>query len=71
MNNIERIEGLESCESLRRLDLTLNFVGEITSVESLRQNEFLEELTLMGNPCAKLVRKFSLQTKIQFVHFQL
>ena len=32
MNAIERIEGLENCESLRKLDLTLNFVGEISSI---------------------------------------
>ena len=36
MNNIERIENLEGLESLEKLDLTLNFIGVITSVEKLR-----------------------------------
>jgi Leucine-rich repeat (LRR) protein len=36
MNNIERIENLEGLESLEKLDLTLNFIGELTTVESLR-----------------------------------
>ncbi len=36
MNNIERIENLEGLESLQKLDLTLNFIGELTSVEKLR-----------------------------------
>jgi len=38
MNNVERIENLECCESLQRLDLTLNFVGVLTDVEKLRLN---------------------------------
>ena len=37
MNAIEVIEGLENCESLRKLDLTLNFIGKITSIYSLRK----------------------------------
>lgn len=52
LNNIERVENLEGCESLKKLDLTVNFVGELTSVESLKGNIFLEELYLVGNPCA-------------------
>jgi len=36
LNNIELIENLEGCESLQKLDLTVNFVGELTSIESLR-----------------------------------
>ena len=32
------------CETLKKLDLTINFVGEITSVESLRDNYNLREL---------------------------
>jgi len=43
---------LHACESLKKLDLTVNFVGEISSIESLKNNEFLEELYLVGNPCA-------------------
>jgi len=44
LNNIEIIENLEGCESLRKLDLTLNFIGELTSVQKLRANIHLETL---------------------------
>ena len=44
LNNIERIENLEGCESLNKLDLTLNFIGEITSVQSLSNNIHLTTL---------------------------
>ena len=44
MNNIERIENLEGCEFLNKLDLTVNFVGELTSVDSLVENIHLKEL---------------------------
>lgn len=40
------------CESLQKLDLTVNFVGKLSSVESLKQNLHLRELYLVGNPCA-------------------
>ncbi|XP_069047048.1 dynein axonemal assembly factor 11 isoform X2 [Lepisosteus oculatus] len=53
LNNIERIENLEGCESLQKLDLTVNFVGELSSVETLRHNIHLQELFLVGNPCAE------------------
>ena len=49
MNAIEVIEGLENCESLRKLDLTLNFIGKISSIYSLRNNQHLEDLYLVGN----------------------
>jgi protein TilB len=53
LNNIRRVEGLERCESLRRLDLTLNFIqsAELRSVAALAHNEDLRELHLIGNPC--------------------
>ncbi|XP_069777742.1 dynein axonemal assembly factor 11 isoform X6 [Narcine bancroftii] len=51
LNNIERIENLDGCEFLKKLDLTVNFVGELTSVELLKVNVQLEELFLVGNPC--------------------
>lgn len=51
INNIEKIENLSACESLQKLDLTLNFIGDLTSVESLRDNIHLVELFLTGNPC--------------------
>ena len=44
LNNIERIENLEGCEFLNKLDLTVNFVGELTSVENLIENIHLKEL---------------------------
>ncbi|GIY33127.1 protein tilB homolog [Caerostris extrusa] len=39
------------CESLNKLDFTANFIGELTSIESLQDNYNLEELYLTGNPC--------------------
>jgi len=36
MNNIERIENVENLENLQKLDLTLNFIGEISTLEALR-----------------------------------
>ena len=44
LTNIERIENLEGCEFLNKLDLTVNFVGELTSVDSLVENIHLKEL---------------------------
>ena len=44
LNSIERVENLEGCESLTKLDLTLNFIAELTSVASLKHNEHLREL---------------------------
>lgn len=32
------------CESLQKLDLTVNFIGRLTSVENLSELEHLEEL---------------------------
>jgi protein TilB len=42
LNNITRIEGLEGCESLEKLDLTVNFVDDLLSLESLRDNYALK-----------------------------
>ncbi|KAF6203215.1 hypothetical protein GE061_003633 [Apolygus lucorum] len=50
-NNIEKVENLERCESLTKLDFTLNFIGELTSIESLKNNRLLKDLYLTGNPC--------------------
>ena len=47
LNNIERIENLEGCEFLKKLDLTVNFIGEITSIENLCENYHLRELYLI------------------------
>ncbi|XP_063236994.1 dynein axonemal assembly factor 11 isoform X2 [Bacillus rossius redtenbacheri] len=51
VNCVERIDGLHGCESLGKLDLTLNFVGVLSSVASLRFNPVLHCLYLTGNPC--------------------
>ena len=36
---------------MQKLDLTVNFVGDLLSIERLRENHHLEELYLTGNPC--------------------
>lgn len=51
INNIEKVENLEGCESLEKLDLTLNFIGDIESICSLKNNIHLRHLYLTGNPC--------------------
>lgn len=51
INNIEKIENLQGCESLEKLDLTLNFIGDLESVCSLKKNIHLKHLYLTGNPC--------------------
>ncbi|CAI2734232.1 unnamed protein product [Schistosoma spindalis] len=53
LNNIEKVENLEGCESLKKLDLTINFIGDLFSIESLGNVHFLEELYLTGNPCTE------------------
>ncbi|XP_065435624.1 dynein axonemal assembly factor 11 isoform X4 [Chrysemys picta bellii] len=53
LNNIERIENLEGCEELQKLDLTANFIGELSSIEILKHNIHLKELFLVGNPCTE------------------
>eukprot|EP01062_Namystynia_karyoxenos_P006026 TRINITY_DN12107_c1_g1_i1.p1 TRINITY_DN12107_c1_g1~~TRINITY_DN12107_c1_g1_i1.p1 ORF type:complete len:453 (+),score=209.07 TRINITY_DN12107_c1_g1_i1:79-1359(+) len=54
INNIKVIEGLEGCEKLSKLDLTLNFVEDITCVRRLRKNIHLKQLYLTGNPCTDI-----------------
>ncbi|KAK9845226.1 hypothetical protein WJX81_000521 [Elliptochloris bilobata] len=53
INNITRVENLQRCEALAKLDLTVNFVGlaGLLSVASLAANPALRELHLTGNPC--------------------
>ena len=55
INNITRIENLHRCESLEKLDLTMNFVDipALSSIASLQPLIFLRELHLLGNPCTK------------------
>lgn len=48
--NYEEIEKYQNfiigCEFLKKLDLTVNFIGELTSVENLTENYHLEDLYL-------------------------
>ncbi len=44
LNLVERIENLEGCESLRKLDFTLNFIADLTSVKTIRTLSHLEQL---------------------------
>lgn len=55
VNNLTKIQNLQRCESLQKLDLTVNFLDKagLLSVQSLQQNEHLSELYLLGNPCAE------------------
>ncbi|XP_045416981.1 dynein axonemal assembly factor 11 isoform X2 [Lemur catta] len=43
--------GKIGCERLTKLDLTVNFIGELSSIKTLQHNIHLKELFLMGNPC--------------------
>ena len=60
LNNIERIENLEGCESLNKLDLTVNFVGELTSIYSLKvsqtwllRQDCTSQSSQISKPCSK------------------
>ena len=55
INNITMIENLHRCESLAKLDLTMNFVDRpaLSSLACLQPLIFLRELHLLGNPCTK------------------
>ena len=53
LNNISKIEGLEHCEFLNKLDLTLNFIDldELeTSIDHLVPLTNLRDFYMMGNP---------------------
>ena len=39
-----KIENLKGCESLRKLDLTVNLIDDLLSVESLKDNYNLREM---------------------------
>ena len=60
LNNVERIENLEGCESLNKLDLTVNFVGELTSIYSLKvsqtwrlRQDCTSQTSQISKPCYK------------------
>ena len=54
VNSVSKIEGVKRCESLNKLDLTLNFIDVEDLKESLENLEWcpnFTELYLTGNPC--------------------
>jgi protein TilB len=54
VNNVSKIEGIRHCESLMKLDLTLNFIDVEDleeSVDNLAECEQMQDLYLTGNPC--------------------
>jgi protein TilB len=53
INNITKVQNLQRCESLQRLDLTINFIPKagLFSICSLAANYNLQDLFLTGNPC--------------------
>jgi protein TilB len=56
INNITCIENLHRCESLRKLELTLNFIPAKAlppSMTNLRECPDLKELYMEGNPCTR------------------
>ena len=53
LNNLTSINHLQGCESLQKLDLSVNFIAAdgLSSVTTLRHNTGLRDLHLLGNPC--------------------
>jgi len=54
VNSVAKLEGLRRCESLNKLDLTLNFIDVEDlqeSIEELEWCENLQEIYFIGNPC--------------------
>lgn len=54
LNNITIIENIEGCESLKKLDMTVNFVdvGDLyDSVKCLSKLPNIKEIYMTGNPC--------------------
>ena len=66
INKIRNLEGLECCEFLEKLDLTLNAIDAmgLRTLGTLRNNSALRSLYLMGNPCCewKGVRLYAIST---------
>lgn len=57
LNKIEIVENLEGCESLNKLDLTLNCIRKLSSLTSLTNNYALREMY------------DNRQSNLDFVHF--
>jgi protein TilB len=58
LNNLTAIDHLQRCESLQKLDLSVNFIDAsgLSSVTTLQHNTGLRELHLLGNPCTSWAR---------------
>lgn len=57
LNNVTVVEGLRGCEMLNKLDLTVNFVCDLLSVESLAANTHLRELCAAMGRLAAAARR--------------
>lgn len=72
MNNVQTIEGLSGCESLKKLDLTMNFipVRNLIQITELKANHQLRELFLTGNPCTDFegYRSYTIANLPQLTH---
>ena len=56
VNNVSKIEGITYCESLAKIDLTLNFIDIEDfeeSVDNLAECDTICDLYLTGNPCTQ------------------
>ena len=54
VNNVSKIEGIRNCESIQKIDLTLNFIDFEDlkeSCENMAECPDLCDLYLTGNPC--------------------
>ena len=58
VNNLTKVQNLQGCESLAKLDLSVNFIplAGLLSLASLQRNGALRELHLLGNPCSQWPR---------------
>ncbi len=56
LNNISKIENIEGCENLKKLDLTVNFI-DLEDLEdsmvNLSRNPLIRDLYMTGNPCTE------------------
>ena len=54
LNNVSKIEGLQNCEFLKKLDLMVNLIDldELeNSINHLTSRDRLKDFYMMGNPC--------------------
>jgi len=56
VNSVKVVEGIKRCESLEKLDMTLNFIDVEDLEQSVDEMEYCEnlvELYFTGNPCTE------------------